>query len=157
MRLLSAQRSEYTRRIRASNPAAAVGLRFERNVVKQLKRQYSNKIEHNAWFKYSEQATSNSAIADRLCAPDILFHIKTGQVIVAEIKYTFVEEAFEKLLRLYCPVVEQALGLPLGFAVPLVIVRNVTPSAPKAQFSIMSALGSDPPLLQWLGHGDIIL
>jgi hypothetical protein len=73
-------------------------------------------------------------------------------IICVEVKLTYVDIAFEKLKKLYLPVVSQTFGLPV---VPLVIVKNLTSFSPKSTSILSEALSAKIPLLHYLGDGSI--
>lgn len=128
---------------RPSNLAAKQGLRYEANVGKELGRhvlsEHFDRLEHNPWFTfYDTYGRAN-------CCPDFLLWFE-NRAIVVEVKLTWVEVAIAKLEDLYLPVVSCALGCPV---MPLVICKNITPSAPKAELSLSQALTSPNKLLQW--------
>lgn len=134
-----------------SNSAARIGLRFENRVGKELQRHVMPgrflELEHNPWFTfYDAYGVSN-------CSPDFLLWIEGKGVVIVEVKLTWVEVALAKLHELYCPVISTALGYP---TLPLVIVRNSSPKAPKARFTLSEALTSPEKLLQWPQTGHII-
>ena len=134
---------------RGSNPAARLGLRYERNVGKELNLHVGPKrflkLEHNPWFTYYDAAGSGH------CSPDYLLWTDVG-VIIIEVKLTWVEVAMLKLQALYCPVVSAALGV---YVLPLVVCRNITPKAPRPQFTLHKAITTEEKLLQWPNTGHI--
>jgi hypothetical protein len=110
----------------------------------------SMSLEHNPWFYYTASEGVRSA-----CCPDILIHDNDfGYTIVIEIKNTWVPSALPKLRSLYCPVVSRALDRPTK---PLVLVKNLTPDAPRPQSTLSFGLIAPDPLIQWLGRGTIQL
>lgn len=135
---------------KGSNPAAKAGLRYENRVAKQLAQHVTDKhflrVEHNPWFTFSDQfGTAN-------CSPDFLLFTEDNQVIIVEVKLTWVEVAIHKLNDLYHPVITEALGLACW---PLIICRNTTPKAPPAALTLSSALRSPYRLLLWPDNGRI--
>jgi hypothetical protein len=123
------------------------GIRYEKNVIKALKA-HGLIIEHNPWFEYET--------LDRVCSwciPDALIHINE-EIIVAEIKLTYTPEALEKLLNVYCPVIEKALKCK---AAPLVIIKNalLINSGLTTCLDLYDALKSPLPIYQWIGRGPI--
>lgn len=148
-KLTSAQRIAPRLTPKASNPAAALGLRYERHVRDALgvwAKANDAKVEHNPWFSYIDKNGYG------VCVPDLLL-IFDDQVIVIEVKLTYVHEAITKLNGLYLPVVAKATGLkPL----PLVIVKNLTLGSPQARDRLSAAICMTPPLMQYLGHSRII-
>ncbi len=73
-------------------------------------------------------------------------------IICCEIKLTYVDIAFEKLKKLYLPVVSKVFSLPI---VPLVIVKNLTSFSPKPMSILSKSLSQRIPLLHYLGDGKI--
>lgn len=148
-----------SRKSRSSNPAAAAGHRFERKFATELAK-LGYDVERNPWFVYDTDA----ALA-QLCSPDVILvpplalSVTLGTLIVIEVKRTYVTEAIAKLRGLYIPVIRAANESPtkLYDVRPLVVVQNLTPGSPKAAFSIREALKLDPPVMQWLGTGPVIL
>lgn len=127
---------------------AKAGLAYEKKVLGALKGAGLN-VEHNPWF-YFEDANGPG-----YCIPDILVQcpkIPTRQIIV-ECKLTYKEEALEKLNKLYQPVVSLATKT---WTIPLVVAKNIIPSAPIPAFSFLDAIDRDTALLQWRGKGNII-
>jgi|SRR5580700_6184991 hypothetical protein len=133
---------------RGSNPAAKLGLRYERSVGRELERHVRpdalGAIEHNPWFTFSDAYGTSS------CSPDYLIWIG-NRVVIVEVKLTWVDVAMTKLLELYCPVVSIALGAQV---MPLVICRNTLPRAPRGHSTLVQALTSHEKLLLWpqIGH-----
>ena len=135
---------------KGSTPAAKLGLRYERNVGKQLewheKRGNFIRLEKNPWFTFHDEAGS------AFCSPDFLLHLDHG-IVVVEVKLKWVEQAIAKLQQLYCPVVEVALGKP---ARPLVICRYSATGAPQSAVTLREAiLNPNKPLL-WPDNGRMI-
>lgn len=133
-----------------SNTAAKLGLRYERNVGKELAihvtQGHFHKVEHNPWFTFYDQFGYSN------CCPDFLLYLESG-VVVVEVKLTWVTVALPKLMELYCPVIGVALGMPVR---PLVICRNLTPDSPQASLSLRDALLSDDRVLLWRTNGHIL-
>ncbi len=73
-------------------------------------------------------------------------------IICCEVKLTYVDIAFEKLKKLYLPVVSKVFNLPV---VPLVIVKNLTSFSPKSSSILSKALNAKIPLFHYLGDGKI--
>jgi hypothetical protein len=132
-----------------SNPAAKLGLRYERNVGKELTLHVNRgnfiNIEHNPWFTFHD----DYGVAN--CCPDFLLRLDQG-IVVVEVKLTWVEVAMAKLEELYCPVIRTALRMPTR---PLVICRNMSRLAPPPQFTLREAMSSPHRLLQWPSTGHI--
>ena len=126
---------------RATSTAAAFGLRYERKLFRAFKKSKFS-VEHNPWFMFED------SVGRAWCSPDfILDQIK--YLVVVECKYTYVPNAFQKLISLYIPIVQKALKKP---AFPLVICKNLTPDAPKPALCIGDALcPSTNYLYQWMG------
>jgi hypothetical protein len=133
---------------KGSNPAAKLGLRYENRVEKQLAWHVTQKrfkrLEHNPWFTFSDQfGTAN-------CSPDFLLHTEDGNIIIVEVKLTWVEVAIHKLMDLYQPVISEALQAP---CYPLIICRNLTPKAPAPALTLSGAIMSPFRLLLWPDNG----
>jgi hypothetical protein len=111
---------------KGSNSAAKRGLTYERRVGRELELHTLagrfSRVEHTPWFDFADLFGVSA------CAPDFLLHGLDGRVTVVEVKLTWVPTALPKLNDLYIPVVELALG---KVARPLVIVKALTPEAPK--------------------------
>jgi hypothetical protein len=133
-----------------ANIAAKLGLRYERNINRELTRHVMPgrfaKVEHNPWFTfYDDYGPGN-------CSPDFLLWTDSGSVIIVEVKLTFVDVAIAKLSDLYRPVVCAALNVP---TFPLIICRNVTSTSPPPAHTLTDALASPYCLLQWINNGHI--
>lgn len=135
---------------RGASLAQKDGLRYEKKVGKELFRHATAgrfvKVEHNPWFAFEDD------FGPVRCSPDFLLHSPEGLVVV-EVKLTWIEVAIFKINDLYIPVVELALGKK---AFPLVICRNLTPSAPPAKHTLREALNSPQRLLHWPEIGGIV-
>jgi len=132
-----AQRCEKISFPRSTSPRTLAGLRYERQVIKALKKQFPD-LEHNPWFEYFGEGYDST----KVCSPDaLLFYKDNNDVIVVEIKYTYTPQALEKLTALYCPVVALATGRSPS---PLVIYKIATPMTP---------IGF--PCFQWRGNGPL--
>jgi len=133
-----------------SNPAARLGLRYERKVGKELdahtRRGNFIKTEHNPWFTFYDEFGHGN------CSPDFLLFLENG-VVVVEVKLTWVEVALAKLAELYCPVVSVALGMPSR---PLVICHNLSKGAPVATLSLREAIAQPNKPLLWPSNGHIL-
>ena len=153
MEILSASRITALHLPRPATEVARAGIRFENKVLSALQLNMDKNIylERNPWFGY---VTSDGE--GKICCPDILiWHPRTdGWITVVEVKQTWVPAAFPKLQEIYCPVVEKALKIR---TCPLIIVRHLTPDSPKPSSSIIAALKTPTPLIQWLGRGPINL
>lgn len=148
---------------RARNPNSVAGLTYERKVISALCDSLvvsglTFDLCHNPWFEF--QGTYGSG----LCVPDGMVSVQQGEyrdkIFVIEVKLTYTEEAIDKLLNLYCPVVAKAFDLP---AVPVVICKNLVPGAPKALPTFFGAVEAFEcnqvpfPLIQWLGTSKLRL
>ena len=140
---------------RASNNAAALGLRYERSIGKELRRLGNSdpdfiQLEHNPWFEFTDRYGNGQ------CSPDFIIH-RRGTIIVAEIKLTYTPMALRKLTDLYIPVIHVALDGHNDISLfPLVICKSLTPEAPHAAFRVADALYCDYPLLHWFGNGPLL-
>lgn len=131
-----------------SRAAANLGLRYEKKVVLAISESITTpkiRLEHNPWFRFVDSSRSGYA------SPDILLFCGSFMVIV-EIKYTFTVEALRKVRRFYEPIVRGVYQLP---AIPMIVARNLTPEAPKPNYTIHAALGETGHLLHWMGEGKI--
>lgn len=135
---------------KGSNPAARLGLQYERRVGRELKRQVALRnltaVDLNPWFFFSDTYGSGN------CSPDIVL-LAQGQICVVEIKLTWIPEALTKLQLLYCPVVSFAMQKPVN---GLVICKNLTPKAPPAALTLSEALSQPGGLLHWPNIGHIL-
>lgn len=134
---------------RGFNEATKLGLRYERRVEKALhksKLRHVEQIEHNPWFIFAD------TMGKDYCSPDFLLHLCNGSIIVAEVKLTWNAQAIAKLNDLYVPVVAKALCTR---TMPLVICKKLVPNAPKAEYTISSALASPTKLLFWPDNANI--
>lgn len=137
---------------KGNNAAAKRGLRYENRVGRELQRHVDRgrfvKLEHNPWFTYTDKYGTDH------CSPDFLLWTEEEEVIIVEVKLSWVGMAMPKLLDLYCPVVTVATNADVAY--PLVICRNITNEAPPAKHSLREALDSDHGLLHWPDNGHII-
>ena len=120
-----------------------LGLTYENNVFKSLKKQFTPRgisIKHNAFFQYQFEGESV-----RWCSPDVLINFG-NEIIVIEVKLTWVEGAMIKLVGLYCPVVSVAHGGRK--CCPVVVTKTLTSEAPTASLSLTDAIQSTA-LLHW--------
>jgi hypothetical protein len=152
--ILSARRID-PRPMPKADGMRAMGLRYERKVVRALKAQGITH-EHNPWISY--EIKCDLSASTHTAVPDILIYQKSSFgnyfIIVAEVKLKYVPEALDKLQDLYCPIVNQVIGLR---TVPLVIVKSLTLDTPEHRDSISEALKRPCPVYHWLGHSRIIL
>lgn len=135
---------------KGSNPAAKLGLRYERKVGKELEWHTSRgnfvRLEKNPWFSFYDEAGSAT------CSPDFLLHLDHG-IVVVEVKLKWVPYALLKLEQLYCPVVSVALNKPTR---PMIICHYLALGAPAGATSLREAiLNPDRPLL-WPQNGRMI-
>ena len=132
-----------------ARPSAKQGLRYEAKVERELAslsaRGLFSQVERTPWFDFADSLGSSC------CAPDFVLHQPGGAIIVIEVKLTWVPVALPKLRQLYIPVVSKALHSNVIF--PLVIVKNLTPDAPPAEFTLSRALASKSCLLYWPDNG----
>lgn len=138
-------------KVRASSPAAKLGLAYEKRVGKELLRFLDkdgfSKIEHGSWFRFYDTLGTGH------CSPDFIMWFNNKAVVV-EVKHTWVAEAKAKLDDLYLPIVSCAHnGAP---TLPLVIVKNMTRSAPSASLTLFDALFSETKLLHWPNIGRML-
>lgn len=149
--IVSAQRHNRPFILEPSSAAARLGLRFERRVHTELKRfvpSIAASVEHNPVFTFCD------AFGSAMCVPDFLLWCRNPErLIIVEVKLTYVPEALAKLKELYCPVVSEALKVRI--VEPLVLVRNLTPAAPKPGLTVSEALAKPGRVLQWLNYGPI--
>jgi hypothetical protein len=133
--------------------AAKSGLRYEKRVARELvthaTRGHFHSVEHNPWFTFDDSAGTGNCSPDFIVWPDA----DEPEVLVIEVKLTWVEVAVHKLLDLYCPVVCAALGVRVQ---PLIICRNVSPASPPAKHTLREAMASCHALLHWPDNGHIL-
>lgn len=149
---LSAKRAMRDMRVpKGTSIAQKAGLRYENRVRKQLGIHVTAgrfcSLEHNPWFTFSDPFGSGA------CCPDFLLWPSENQVIIVEVKLTWVFSAVRKSVELYKPVVERALGVQ---SIPLIIVRNLTPDSPPASHSLREALRSNTKVLQYFDNGAML-
>lgn len=131
---------------KASNPLAALGLRYEKKVQKSLALRRGLTVETNPWFSFVD---ANGA---GLCSPDaIVFDNENALTMIVEVKLRYTPAAIAKLRTLYIPVVRKALALQVD-PLPLVVCKHMIPDGPRAGFDVREALSLRPPVLQWLGE-----
>lgn len=126
------------------------GIAYERRVGRELlslsNKGYIGYLEHNPWFSFTDKCGTGQ------CCPDFIFQYK-GDIVVVEVKHTWVAEAQGKLAELYCPVVGETYNC---HTFGLVICRNTIFAAPKAYFTLGEALEKSPHLLHWPMTGRIM-
>lgn len=148
---LSAARTSPAHTPKASSDAAKQGLRYEKRVRVQLAKHVALghfvRLEHNPWFSYADRFGSG------YCSPDFLLWRSAREVIIVEVKLTWVVAALGKIMELYKPVVEVALGVT---AEPLVIVRNLTLTAPPIAHTLRGVLENPITTLQYFDNGPMI-
>ena len=134
---------------RGSNPAARLGLRYERQIKRELEHHATAgnlyHVDHNPWLTFTDTCGTS------LCCPDFVIDSPLGATVV-EVKLTWVPVAAEKLRSLYCPVVSCILGDRVR---SLIIVKYMAFEAPKASYSLIDALRQPEGLLHWPGNGHI--
>lgn len=151
--LVEAHRCGWPPRIGHPRPrrgsAKAAGLAYERSLAGALPG-----AVHGQWFQYRDAAGLG------WCQVDVLVEGQR-EVLVMEVKYSWVLEAHEKLERLYLPVVRMALEKP---AVGLVVARRLDSEMKSAHVSHSGDLGSALALarqgracLHWLGSGHRVM
>lgn len=135
---------------KGSSPAAKLGLRYERRVLRELtqlcNRGYFLDLEHTPWFSFEDKYGPGT------CSPDFLMFLDKGIVII-ETKLTWVPNALSKLEELYCPVVSCAFNAPVR---PLVICRSVTPQAPQPKLTLREAILADSQLMLYAMNGPML-
>lgn len=139
------------------------GLKYERAVIGAIAdaltaAEVPFDLCHNPWFEYE------GAMGKGVCIPDALLAVHKGEyagkTIVLEVKRTYVPQAIDKLMNLYCPVVHKCFG---EAAVPMVICKHSAPGAPRAMPTFFGALQYGESfedgfaILQWLGAGKLNL
>lgn len=151
--LVEARRCGWPPRIGHPRPrrgsAKAAGLAYERSLAGVLPG-----AVHGQWFQYRDSAGLG------WCQVDILVEGQR-EVLVLEVKYSWVLEAHEKLERLYLPVVRMALGKPtLG----LVVARRLDSEITREGIQYAGDLGLALALarrgracLHWLGPGHRVM
>src|SRR5258708_4077367 len=92
------------------------GLKYQAKVEKELERLYTGRVILRPWFRYKVDWRVKT------CQPDaIIFGSKSGTVIVVEIKYSTVPEAWHKLSQVYQPVIAKTYRIPTA----LVLITRV--------------------------------
>ncbi len=120
-----------------------LGLRYEKKVVRALLARGCD-LEHNPWFGGDWG----------VCCPDVVvYELCKNRAIVIEVKLSYTPEALKKLVELYCPVVESAVGLR---TFPLVICKNVSFGVNLSPKKLYEVLDRAWPIYQWLGRGVIL-
>jgi hypothetical protein len=147
--LRSAQRCEPKFPAQASNPAAVLGLRYERKLVRTLRSTSGLVVEHNPWFEFIDANGWGCCSLDVLVSGPRLG--PKAPVLILECKLTWKPEAEEKLRGLYEPIVTLALDLPVRSIRSLTVAKHLTPEAPPAAQSITEALESGLRVLHWIG------
>lgn len=132
---------------KGNNPAARLGISFEKKVDKALKQSVKSPIEHNPWFSFTDRTGLN------FCSPDFVLPLEES-VVVIEVKYTYTPAAIDQLKKLYLPVVRKIYDRD---AFGLILCKNLTPEVDRTidYLSDVLSLGGIIPTLQWLGVGRI--
>ena len=83
--------------------ARARGIRYERNVARELSSRYNDggfEVQHSTWFRFTDASGS------RMCQPDTLLieHTKL-KVTIVETKLRHTADAWLQLFLLYSPVI----------------------------------------------------
>lgn len=151
--LLEARRCGWPPRIGHPHPrrgsAKAAGLAYERSLAGALPG-----AVHGQWFQFRDAAGLG------WCQVDV-FVEGQREVLVMEVKYSWILEAHEKLERLYLPVVRMALGKPtLGLVVarrldPEMVRQRVLHAEDLAQALALARRGR--ACLHWLGSGHRVM
>lgn len=143
--------------------AQMAGLAYERKVVGSLVdslivSDLGFDVAHNPWFHYTGTYGSG------YCVPDAIVSVQSGEykdmIFALEVKLTYTEDAIEKLIDLYCPVIAKAFDKPV---VPVVICKNLVPGAPRALPTFFGAVEAAKmgafsfPLIHWLGSSRLRL
>lgn len=115
-------------------------MKYERDLAKALP-----EAKHGTWFEYYD---SNG---HGFCQPDLFLRVGE-ELVILEVKYTWVPEAYAQIEKLYRPVLEAAFGLKTH---GVVVCKNLTPLAPKSTPSLEEAIRLSLrdrgfPLLHWL-------
>lgn len=125
--------------------AKALGLAYERALAEAL----GDGAQRGVWWEFEDAAGRG------WCQTDLI--VEGAQVLVLEVKYSWLLEAHEKLAQLYVPVVQMALGKP---AFGLVVARRLMPGIRQAGIIYCSDLKLAaahakfrPACLHWLGPG----
>jgi hypothetical protein len=139
---------------RSSDPMKANGLRFEKQFAVELTNLNSGTVERNPWFEYHDpEGVPHFCCPDLLWFPPLSVAVTFGNVVVIEVKHTWVPEAQEKLTDLYLPIVRAVQSPTMSDIRPLVVVKNLALGGPKGGFSLRESLQMSPPVLQWRGKG----
>jgi hypothetical protein len=135
---------------KAQSPAQKLGLAYERKLGKALQAAFGPaNVAHGPWFRFED------SLGEAFCSPDFILRVgPSGGIVIVEAKLSYVPEAIEKLLKLYCPVIGHIFRQEVF---PLVITKHLRPDAPRAESTLKRALALDPPVLQWLGQNKLPL
>lgn len=142
--------------VRGTNKAAkAAGLVYERKVQKELETRLGIEGVSNQWFRFHDRKGSE------FCQPDwygVITSPTGAKVLLVEIKLSQKPGAYVKLQRLYKPILEKFLSLPV---ITLQVFRNInfTPEGLllKCPSQIPSLGDSDfrkPLSWHWINHTD---
>lgn len=100
-------------------PAQARGLRYQARVEGKLLSLYPGRVLVRPWFRYRQ----NHKV--RRCQPDaLIFNPDQSRLLVLEIKYSTIPEAWEKLSKVYVPVLKKAHRISV---LPIFITRMFDP------------------------------
>ena len=132
---------------RGNNPAAVLGLRYERHVEKALRQSVKGTIEHNPWFSFTDRSGLH------FCYPDFVLTTDDG-ILVIEVKYTYTPAAIDQLKKLYLPVVKKIYDQE---TYGLILCKNLTPDVLRTVDYLSDAfvMPGAIPTLQWLDRGRI--
>lgn len=136
---------------RVTNELQRNGLRYQKRVTQALAAICSRrgaKFFPEPWFEFSDSNGRGQI------APDAII-IFGDQIIVIEVKTTYVPIAITKLEGLYVPLVTLTTS---GRLYGLVICKNITPDAAHLIDRLTDTFrhSASTPVLQWLGHGPIL-
>ncbi len=125
--------------------AKAAGLKYERALASALPA-----AKHGQWFAYADRGGLG------WCQPDLLLETQFG-LAVLEAKYTFTEQAFLQVERLYKPVLTLAYSRQVVFGFQ--VCKTLTPGARACYIAdnldeaIGVAASGRKVALHWLGQG----
>ena len=86
-------------------PAQMRGIRYEERVNDAMLLKYGDGYLKSQWFQFFSSGTV------RWCQTDgLLLDPWTGQIIIVEVKYSHVADAWWQLFKLYLPVVQAVFG-----------------------------------------------
>lgn len=142
--LLSARASDRPQGMPKSRArgAKAAGLRYERELARALPQ-----AKHGQWWQFVDRNGPG------YCQTDLLLKTELG-LFVLEVKYTWTLAGHGQLSKLYRPVVEKALGQPVGL---VQVCKKLLPETPRQtiRLSLKEALAlaasGAPAVLSWIG------